>query len=1195
MLPSGIATFYFFKVPFAERKVDGQRFGEGEPNHICADIMRKTGAHIEISQGKDQSITFLVTGITTEVSEARKRILQRFQTQANKQLSIPKEHHRWILGKKGARLRELEKTTATNISVPSMEDPSDIITISGTKECIERAEHEIRVLSDEQSKKASERLTIPKHFHPFIVGAFSSNVNALMEETKTKINVPPPSVMKDEIVIAGEKDGVAAAKAKIEEIYKRMEKKTETVSVEVPKCQHKYVIGPKGATIAEILQTTGVSVEMPQSDSATGTITLRGPQDKLGLALGVVYGKANSVRSSDVDAPSWLHKYIIGKGGAKIREITANLPKVHVEFSERADKIKIEGPPEEVEKAQEQLEEIANNLIANMTFAEMHVDPKLFKHIIGKSGANINKLKDDFDVVINIDENGFVRIEGSRDNVVRTQSELEQHVAKLENEKERDVIIEQRHYRSIIGAKGENIKEIRDRFNQVQIFFPSSGESEIVKVRGPKEDVDKCVRHLEKLVKELNENSFQKELTIFKQFHKFIIGKGGANIRKIREETNTKIDLPAEGDKNDRIKITGKRENVEDACEKIRQIQQELESIVTEEITIPPKFYNSLIGAKGKLIRSVSEDCGGVTIKFPSADSKSDKITISGPQEDVDKAKQQLLDLANERQQASFTAEVRAKAQHHKFLIGRSGANIKKIRDSTGARIVFPSNTDEDREVITIIGKKEAVEEAKDALMAMIKDIDNIVEDEMQVEPRHHKHFVARRGEVLHRITDECGGVMISFPRSGVASDKVVLKGPRECIEAAKQRIREIITDLESMVTIECIIPQKHHRNVMGAKGHKVQRIVADCDVQIKFPDKNYQEEYTNYEQVNGDVATQQEPVQYCDVIRITGKDANCQAAKAALLDLVPVTISVDVPFNLHRSIIGQKGRDVKDLMDRFDVHIVLSAQNAPEDVIKITGAKSNVEGAREALLERVAELEAEISRTHTLELEVNPEFHPKIIGKRGAVITKIRKDREVQINFPKKGDPNEHIITITGYEENVQGAKDDIMKIVNELMELVREEVLIDARVHSRLIGFRGRNIKKIMEDYCVDIKFPRSDEPDPNLVVISGQEENVSDARDHLLNLEEEYLQDVEELQIREKTHTLNVHLEAVSSTSPSNGFVVPGGPWEQRGSGGHTAPAPDTASVTDFPAFGRGGPGSGDQQSAAAPIAGAWGARR
>lgn len=70
----------------------------------------------------------------------------------------------------------------------------------------------------------------------------------------------------------------------------------------------------------------------------------------------------------------------------------------------------------------------------------------------------------------------------------------------------------------------------------------------------------------------------------------------------------------------------------------------------------------------------------------------------------------------------------------------------------------------------------------------------------MSVAPRHHRHFVARRGEVLRRIAEDCGGVQISFPRQGVNSDRVVLKGPKDCIEAAKVRINEIIEDLEAKV-----------------------------------------------------------------------------------------------------------------------------------------------------------------------------------------------------------------------------------------------------------------------------------------------------------------------------------------------------------------------------------------------------------
>ena len=71
----------------------------------------------------------------------------------------------------------------------------------------------------------------------------------------------------------------------------------------------------------------------------------------------------------------------------------------------------------------------------------------------------------------------------------------------------------------------------------------------------------------------------------------------------------------------------------------------------------------------------------------------------------------------------SYTLEIRAKPQHHRFLIGRGGSNIRKVRENTGARIVFPTPSDEDKELITIIGKKEGVEAAKQELMKAIKDL----------------------------------------------------------------------------------------------------------------------------------------------------------------------------------------------------------------------------------------------------------------------------------------------------------------------------------------------------------------------------------------------------------------------------------------------------------------------------------------
>jgi polyribonucleotide nucleotidyltransferase len=1149
--------------------------------------MKDTGAHIEISSGKDQSLTFLVTGKANEVLEARRKILIHFQTQASKQISIPREHHRWILGKKGERLRELEKITATKISVPSINDESDLITIQGTKEGIEKAEHEIRTTSDEQSRKAFERITVPKIYHPFINGPNNENVTKLMEETGSRINIPPQSVMKDEIIITGEKEGVLQAKSKIESIYKEMEKKCTSVGVEVPRAQHKYVIGPRGSTIQEILAITGVSVEMPASDASTDTIILRGPQDKLGYALSTVYEKANSVQSRILDAPAWIHKYIIGRKGANIKEVTSAYPNIHVEFNE--DKIKVEGPPDQVCNAVDQLEKTVQEYISRLTFIEMIVNPKHYKHIIGKQGANINRLKDELDVVINIEEkegSNNLRIEGPAEGVLKAQKELQEKIEKLENEKEKDVIIDHRLFRSIIGAKGDRIKEIREMFNQVLITFPNPSEkSDVVKIRGPKEDVEQCHKYLLKIVKELQESSFLLEVPIFKQFHKFIIGKGGANIKKIRDETQTKIDLPAEGDLNEVIVITGKKENVMDARERIQKIQNELANIVSDEIQIPPKYYNSLIGAGGKLISAIMDECGGVSIKFPSAESKSDKVIIRGPKEDVERAKQQLLDLTNEKELSSYTAEVRANPKHHKFLIGKKGTSIRKIRDSTGARIVFPSNDDKDKEIITIIGKKENVETAKAQLEAIIKDIDNNTESEMHVESKHHKHFVARRGEVINKISDECGGVTISFPRSSeIDSTKVTLKGSKDCIDAAKQRIMEIVNDLESMVTIECVISQKHHRSIMGTRGVKIQALTHDYDVQIKFPDRaNAEFEVEN----NGDVSD--EINKPSDTIRITGKSENCENAKKALLDLVPITMEMEVPFELHRSIIGQKGHDVRKLMNQFDVHIELSPPQEKRDIIKITGSCKNVEDAKVAIHDRVKQIEADRYdkelRSFELKLEVDTELHPKIIGRRGTVINDIRAKYDVKITFPKLEEEKSNIIRIQGYEKDVYAARDHIMNIVGDYNDMVKETVSLDARIHKRIIGARGRHVKQIMDDYKVEIKFPRDGDHNPNAVIIIGSEEAVESCKDHLLNLEEEYLQDVVDMPAKQPNTFTQIFEETLrgNQSNDKKGFIVQGAPWERL--------APNTNSHEDFPDFGIGSVVT----DTTTPIASAWNPNR
>lgn len=95
-------------------------------------------------------------------------------------------------------------------------------------------------------------------------------------------------------------------------------------------------------------------------------------------------------------------------------------------------------------------------------------------------------------------------------------------------------------------------------------------------------------------------------------------------------------------------------------------------------------------------------------------------------------------------------------------------------------------------------------------------------------------------------------------------------------------------------MTIDCEIPQKLHRTIMGSKGSNVQAITQEHNVSIKFPERASQQ--TPAASVgapveNGDTGdggegrkAAAEATETRDIIKITGRLENAEAAKQALL-----------------------------------------------------------------------------------------------------------------------------------------------------------------------------------------------------------------------------------------------------------------------------------------------------------------------
>ncbi|XP_025411910.1 vigilin-like [Sipha flava] len=341
--------------------------------------------------------------------------------------------------------------------------------------------------------------------------------------------------------------------------------------------------------------------------------------------------------------------------------------------------------------------------------------------LLGKQGLNLKSIEKRTGTRVQIpcmkNSSDIIYITGTKDSTKKVVQELEEIIFKLKSKIEKEITIDQRHHGAIIGVQGEKVRELQKIFN-VQIIFPSPVEARnnLVKIRGLNDDVCKAFKSLAELAEVLNETNYVLEIPIFKQFHKLSAGKRAVFIKKIREETDTRIFLPREGDNSDVIKVMGNKRKVLIAYDMIKKIQNEIEDIITKELVLGNvKVRNAIVNLGNKFIQSIKEDCGSnVTLNLPTV--KGDNtIVIKGPEDDV------------------------------KNVITQIQTMVDEIRYLTNTRIIFPPKTDSTNENITIVGKKENVNKAKAKLENMITDIGNVIEESVEINEKYHGTLVVNQ------------------------------------------------------------------------------------------------------------------------------------------------------------------------------------------------------------------------------------------------------------------------------------------------------------------------------------------------------------------------------------------------------------------------------------------------------------------
>lgn len=181
----------------------------------------------------------------------------------------------------------------------------------------------------------------------------------------------------------------------------------------------------------------------------------------------------------------------------------------------------------------------------------------------------------------------------------------------------------------------------------------------------------------------------------------YIIGKGGATIRRIQGEAKIGINVPKRntqagaGTQTVTITLTGPPTKIDHAR---RLIQQVIDSNQTDTMVVHNSEIGHIVGKKGSNIKQIQAAVAPCRINIPKNGGTRVTITFSGPVDRIEKAQrliQQLLDqkaqrqsnylaLKAERQAAKTAAYLQRqadKARKHQEYLQRQAAREQRHRE----------------------------------------------------------------------------------------------------------------------------------------------------------------------------------------------------------------------------------------------------------------------------------------------------------------------------------------------------------------------------------------------------------------------------------------------------------------------------------------------------------------------------------
>ncbi|KAI9376571.1 hypothetical protein BJX61DRAFT_254097 [Aspergillus egyptiacus] len=570
---------------------------------------------------------------------------------------------------------------------------------------------------------------------------------------------------------------------------------------------------------------------------------------------------------------------------------------------------------------------------------------KFANFLIGKRGENINKLRDEFDVDIKV-ENGKVEVKGPKAKADAAKARIINLGKKLEDETTHVLKVPAQYHRELIGQKGSQVNRLQDRYS-VRVQFPralavsddqsvadTSSEAGSVRpqrfqqaqdeviVKGPSKGADAARDEILSLLQWAIDHSHTATVSVAQSQIPSLIGQRGREMDKLRADTGAQIDVPGANDAPDasgrvEIKIKGTKKQVEEAKKVLQARSNEFDATVTKSIDVDKKHHKSLIGGGGANIRKIVAEAGGPTdssasrlVRFPRPESNDSTIKLEGHVDVVNKIISAIEDFVKERED-QVVVNLEIPQAQHRLLIGRGGDTRRGIESKFHITLDIPRQGS-GRSDVKLKGASNAVAQAKEEILSMLEGQQGVSVDV----PTHLHHAIADNGSFFRRLrndyqvtVDHAGQQVPPKPTqedsrgtvNGSSSLPLITDEPSDTVEAHSWKVVEnspVASDPSQPATIPWVLTGSAD-NVTKAKAALEKAITA----------------------------------------------ASQQSATGYLILPDPKT---------YRFVVGQGGSQINSIRKQTGCRINVPKDQAKGEAIEIKGNKDNLDKARDLILEAV-------------------------------------------------------------------------------------------------------------------------------------------------------------------------------------------------------------------------------------------------